>query len=108
VFKLFGGPRVETIDVELVQAKLTEPAKPYVLDVRTLAEFRQGHISGAKHIPLNELHHRLGEVPSDKEIVTVCHSGSRSRVAANVLMANGYLVKNMKGGMNAWKGPVKR
>lgn len=108
MFKLFGGAKVETVDASTVKQRLDEGDKPYILDVRTVAEFRQGHISGAHHIPLNELNQRLHEVPVDVEVVTVCRSGARSRMAADVLKGKGYKVKNMVGGMNMWKGSIKR
>jgi len=72
---------------------------------------RDGYISGAKLIPLGQLRNRLKELPKDREIVCVCRSGNRSRLAAKQLIAAGYSASNMKGGMLAWswlKLPVKK
>ena len=55
-----------------------------LIDVRTLAEFRRGHINNAMHIPLNELSMRVKEIEKrlggdkSKPIVLYCQSGRRS------------------------------
>lgn len=43
-----------------------------LLDVRPIEEFEAGHLPGALHIPVEELHARIDEVPRDREIVTYC------------------------------------
>jgi rhodanese-related sulfurtransferase len=43
---------------------------PFVIDVRSTEEYAAGHIAGAVHIPANELGDRLGEIPSDRSVVT--------------------------------------
>ncbi len=43
-----------------------------VIDVRNQAAYDQGHIKGAKLIPLNEVQNHLSELPKDKTIVTYC------------------------------------
>ena len=73
-----------------------------IIDVRELHEWRRGHIGQAKHIPLNELPHRLAEVDKDKETVLVCQSGMRSSLACDFLEEEGYRVTNMSGGMSSW------
>jgi hydroxyacylglutathione hydrolase len=74
-----------------------------VLDVRDESEWDSGHIAEAVHLPLATLAGRLGEVPRGKPIVVHCQAGSRSAIAASVLMAAGIPnVRNMPGGINAW------
>ena len=73
-----------------------------VLDVRQPAEWRHGHIQGARNIPLIHFKSGLAALPRDKTIVTVCASGHRSAVAARLLQRAGYSVENLKGGMRAW------
>ncbi|MCL5116116.1 MAG: rhodanese-like domain-containing protein [Firmicutes bacterium] len=105
---MFGfGPKIPELQAAELEQQLKGSPEIYVLDVRTLAEFRQGHIPGAHLVPVNELGHRMHEIPQDKTIVTVCRSGSRSRMAASQLQRAGYTVKNLSGGMLRWKGPVK-
>jgi hydroxyacylglutathione hydrolase len=57
---------------------------PAVLDVRTDAEWEQGHIHGAVHVPLHELTARLGTLPPGRLWVH-CASGYRASVAASLL-----------------------
>jgi rhodanese-related sulfurtransferase len=65
-------------------------------------EFQNGHIQGAKLIPLNELAEKIKELPINKEIICVCQSGSRSQSATRFLVSAGYNAVDMKGGMNYW------
>jgi rhodanese-related sulfurtransferase len=107
---LFGKP-VPTIEAREAQARLQSPEPPFLLDVREPEEYVVGHIAGARLIPLGELPRRIHELPRDREILCVCHSGSRSRAAAQQLMAAGLRSVNLNGGMLAWEGarlPVKR
>ena len=51
-----------------------------VLDVRTQAEWNDGHIENAKHIVLNTIPQNLEEIKSyNKPIIAVCKSGGRSQ-----------------------------
>ena len=78
-------------------------AAPRVLDVRSAAEYRQGHVAGAVHVPAGELATRLDELPAGP-VAVVCGGGYRSTVAASVLQRAGRdEVVNVAGGMGAWK-----
>jgi phage shock protein E len=86
---------------------------PFVfLDVRTPAEFADGHIPGAVNIPLAELQGRIKEVPADKRLYVYCRSGGRSTKASKLLVKNGYTqVENFKASMNGWESagyPVEK
>jgi rhodanese-related sulfurtransferase len=59
-----------------------------VLDVRRRLEWVDGHVSGARHVPFNELPERFGQVP-DGEVWVYCRSGHRSTIAASILAAHG-------------------
>lgn len=95
-----------------------------VLDVRTPLEFegsagahcdpRQGHIPGAVNVPLErilacrsaeEVRTAIG-LPAGAEIVAYCHSGSRSRFAAEVLAGAGYRARNYVGSWHEWSREV--
>ncbi len=95
------------------EAKTRLEANPdlFVLDVREPEEYAAGHIEGAILIPLGQIGFRSGELPKDRPILCVCHTGSRSSFAASRLSAAGYKVINLRGGMAAWEYarlPVKR
>ena len=100
--RLFGAA-TPSLTAAQVEEKLKFGKHPMILDVRQPDEFRQGHITGAKLIPLNELHRRMKELPKGREIVCVCASGSRSASAAKILIKEGYVVFDMRGGMLAWR-----
>jgi rhodanese-related sulfurtransferase len=97
------GPSVPELTATAVNEKLKFGKHPLVVDVREPNEFRQAHIAGAKLIPLNELRKHMKELPEGREIVCVCASGNRSKIAARTLAKEGFKVFDMKGGMTAWR-----
>lgn len=77
-----------------------------LLDVRTADEFKRGHIAGSKHIPVDQIAARAGEVAKNKDnpVVVVCQSGGRSASACATLRKQGYTqVLNLQGGIGAWQ-----
>ena len=100
---LFGKP-VPSVNATEAKALLAEKPAPFLLDVREPVEYQQGHVAGSKLIPLGQLGTRLGEVPTDRQILVICASGSRSSMAAQQLAKAGY--KNVywyRNGMPDWK-----
>jgi rhodanese-related sulfurtransferase len=93
---------VPTVDVVGVPYPL--PHGVHVLDVREQHEWDEGHIEGAQHIPIGELGMRVEEVPSDQQVLCVCHVGGRSAQATVFLNEQGRNVVNLAGGMDAWVG----
>ncbi len=102
-FSKWFGTAVPKLNAVELNEKLKFGKHPLVLDVRQPAEFQQGHIAGAKLIPLGELRKRMKELPQGREIVCVCASGNRSSAAAKVLAKDGYVVFDLQGGMLAWR-----
>ena len=86
----------------------------HVLDVRGDAEFANGHIANARHIPAEKLADRLGEIESwkDKPLIVCCASGMRSSKACGQLKKAGFAnLYNLAGGVDAWVGagyPLKK
>ena len=93
---------VPAITVTECQDKKSDKPGPILVDVRSTEEYRNGHISGARSIPLDRLNSRLNKLSKNREIICICRSGSRSKRATKQLRANGYQAINLKGGMNAW------
>ena len=56
-----------------------------VLDVRTPAEYAQGHLDDAVNIPVDELEARLGEIPADRPVLIHCRTGIRAERAYKLL-----------------------
>ncbi len=90
----------KTVTVAAAKGLIADGAT--LVDVRSDKEWRSGHAAGAIHIPLDQLASRLNQLPTETPIVTVCHSGVRSAMAARTLAANGYTVSSIRGGMIAW------
>ena len=96
------GGTDETTPQEL-QQRIAAGERLLLLDVRELAEYRQGHVRGSTLIPLDQLALRLEELPRDRPVVAICRSGNRSSVATGMLRRAGFEVANLRGGMLAWE-----
>ncbi|MCC5423829.1 DsrE/DsrF/DrsH-like family protein [Clostridium botulinum] len=101
----FVAENVLTGKVETVLSKdidNRDKDKVILLDVRDDIEIENGKIEGAIEIPINQLRNRLSEIPKDKEVWIYCQIGLRGYIAARILMANGYKVKNLNGGYKTY------
>lgn len=79
-----------------------------LIDVREPQEFDNGHILGARNIPLTQMKQRLVEMRTDKPVYLYCQGTSRSVRAANLLRKNGYEDLNiLQGGFKKWTGRIK-
>jgi rhodanese-related sulfurtransferase len=61
-----------------------------IIDVRTVSEFREGHIKGAKNIPLDTVFSKVEEIKKlNKPVIVCCRSGMRSAQANSILKNSG-------------------
>jgi len=75
-----------------------------VLDVRGRSEWNTGHLRDATHVYLGDLSHWLAGARKDDSFVVHCQSGTRSSIAASIMMARGFRnVANLTGGLDAWR-----
>ena len=66
-----------------------------IIDVRTVGEFRDGHIKGSKNIPLDNIFSKVNEIKRlEKPVIVCCRSGMRSAQAASILKNSGIDVMN--------------
>ena len=89
-----------------VAALVSAPNGPLLLDVRTPAEFAEGHVPGALLIPVSELPDRLHQIAAYKErgVVAYCESGVRAQRAVAILEAAGFEnLRLLAGSMKAWR-----
>jgi rhodanese-related sulfurtransferase len=77
--------------------------QPFVLDVRTAAEYAAGRLPGAVNIPVDELRDRLGELPHDRPIIVYCQVGQRGYLAVRVLGQAGFQAVNLGGGFKTYR-----
>ena len=100
-----GQQNFENTDVQGF-ATLMEDSSVVILDVRTAAEFAEGHIPGAILIDQGQsdfMEKAQAALPTEKTIAVYCRSGRRSANAAGRLADAGYKCVNLKGGIVAWK-----
>ncbi|GGH21869.1 rhodanese-like domain-containing protein [Paenibacillus segetis] len=90
------------ISTSELASRLKNGESPIIVDVREPAEWVEGHIAGAKHIPLGQLIERMDELDKNQEMIIVCRSGGRSGLACELLSENGFDVVNMTGGLMSW------
>ena len=74
----------------------------YLLDVREQDEWDAGHAPQAHLLPMSVIQDRIAEVPTDAQVLVVCHSGMRSMRVTDFLLKQGYDAINVTGGMIAW------
>lgn len=81
--------------------------KPLLLDVREPWEFERARIAGAQLIPMREVPARHQELARDRDVVAICHHGSRSQQVAMFLERAGFTrMHNLVGGVDAWSRTV--
>lgn len=103
VFKKGAGGVPNLTTAEAIN--LINRSHAIVLDVRNDAEFANGHIVDAKHIPVDKLAERLNELTKykDKPILVNCQRGMRSAKACDILRKAEFTqVHNLQGGLDAW------
>ena len=102
----------ETNTIKKITAEDLDTAlqdKVQLVDVRTPAEFRQGHIKSAKNIDVSsgEFQTKIEALDKSKPVYVYCRSGHRSNMAARKMEKAGFtLIYDLKGGINSWSGPT--
>ncbi len=90
---LFGGTSVDFTELVKNGAQ--------IIDVRTPAEYKGGHIKGSKNIPLQSLNQNLGKINKKKPVITCCASGARSAAAKSILQNSGFTEVHNGGGWSS-------
>lgn len=77
-----------------------------IIDVRSEAEYKSGHIESSINIPLE----KIDEINLNKKIkiIVYCASGRRSKLAADKLIEMGYKNVYDMGGISNWKYDIVR
>jgi NADPH-dependent 2,4-dienoyl-CoA reductase/sulfur reductase-like enzyme/rhodanese-related sulfurtransferase len=91
------------VDWETIAAAPQAQFQPFLLDVRTPAEFAAGAIPGSINIPVDELRGRLAELPKGKPIVAYCQVGQRGYLATRILGQSGFDAVNLSGGYKTYQ-----
>lgn len=103
-YEMLRMARISVGDLyELIQAG----ASPVIIDVRSITarDLEPRWIPGALHVPLQDVAHRLKELPRNREIIVYCTCPSEASAAqvAKILMNHGFKrVRPLHGGLDAW------
>lgn len=106
-----GSPVMEP---ELLLQELRSGRNVVVVDVRNHDEFCEGHIEGARSIPIHQLVARASEISSDGSVlvVVVSNEADRAKIAGASLRLAGYAeIATLAGGIKRWRElgyPLKR
>ena len=94
--------QISPSELAALRADPAHPA-PVLVDVREPWEFERCRIGGSLSVPLGQIPAQHAGLPQDRDLILVCHHGSRSQQAAMWLAANGHAnVHNLSGGVEAW------
>lgn len=77
-----------------------------IVDVRTPAEFREGHVAGAVNMDFfgSTFEAQVLTLPKDKPVLLYCRTGNRSAGAYDVMTKEGVTnILHMNKGINAWQ-----
>jgi glyoxylase-like metal-dependent hydrolase (beta-lactamase superfamily II)/rhodanese-related sulfurtransferase len=92
----------ERIDVITLRERINSVQ---VLDVRELAEWEDGHLPGAVHLPYHDLRGIPDQVDPTRPVAVICSSGQRSALAASLLQRAGttHAIHVADGGVGTWR-----
>lgn len=101
----YGDPR----DPAVLERLLEEANADFLLiDVRTDAEYSQGHIPGSMQIDYRVIADAMAEVDRTQPVVVYCRTGNRSAHAERTLRTMGFTEVYDFGGINRWRGELQR
>lgn len=93
------------VSVDEAKGMLDREKDLALVDVRTLDEYKSGHVKGAIHIPIDEVLARMEELPQGKKLLFICAAGQRSGLACEMAAAMGLdpeLLYNVEDGTPTW------
>lgn len=97
--------RVPEVGAVELHEQLKQEQISQIVDVRSPWEWKQGHIKGARLVPVHTLKGRLPELHLDRSqpVVVICQTAHRSIPAVRLLAQAGYDARQLAGGMNSWQ-----
>jgi len=92
------------LKVDQAKKMLERQSDIQLVDVRTVAEWEQGRLKGADHIPSFDFERRISELDKNKFIMIYCASGGRSRRALSLLKKYGFEnCAHIASGIRGWR-----
>lgn len=91
------------LETDVATAAQLASAGTLLIDVREPNEFATCQIAGSVHLPIREIPARMSEIPTDRQVLILCHHGGRSARVTQFLRSAGWdNVTNVAGGIDAW------
>jgi rhodanese-related sulfurtransferase len=98
-------PEFKGLSAEQAQAALTKNQGVKILDIRTPAEYMNGHIQGAKNVDYysREFKEKLNKLDKSSTYLVYCRSGNRSDKAMALFRELGFTnILHLKNGVKSW------
>jgi hydroxyacylglutathione hydrolase len=96
-------PSVTQLRLDELHAYIEEGADLQIMDVRRPAEYRAGHVSGARNSQLANLEKHVHEFDTERPTAVICAGGYRSSAATSILARKGFKkLFNVVGGTDGW------
>lgn len=100
---------LQLVNTEKLTTMLKTNKDMVIVDLREPDLFADSRVPGSINIPFDDIETRYKELPKNKKIVFVCHTGRMGTESGNLLLQNGYKqVFNLEGGMAKWTGELEK
>jgi rhodanese-related sulfurtransferase len=103
--------KVKNVTAEEAYKLISDNKEFIILDVRTKDEYDNGHIPGAKLVPVNILSMKIAQLNKyrDKPVLVYCASGGRSPRAVDTLVNNDFrYIYHLSRGIFSWRYSLAR
>ncbi|MBE7727894.1 MAG: ATPase [Enterocloster citroniae] len=91
---------MKSITIEELEA--IDHTKSCIIDLRPEEQYQRGTFPGAVNIPMDLFEKRKTEIPKEKAIYLLCHTGERSQAYTEELESEGYDAVNVSGGYRSY------
>ena len=92
----------QQIDIDTWKAWQAAGQPAQLVDVRSASEFATAHLPGAINIPLEQVQMRTADLTIGSPVVLVCQTGTRARIAADLIQGGDRNIIVLNGGTDAW------
>lgn len=100
IIKLQTGETMNSITIE--ELEKIDPSTCSIVDLRPEDQYKRGTFPGAVNIPVEQFGERKRELPKEKTVYLLCHTGERSQDYTEKMEAEGYDAVNVSGGYRAY------
>ena len=102
---------IEHVEVDTFETKLNTLENAFLIDVRTPAEYKSGHIYGATNIDFNQFENMkitFGNLDRNQPMLIYCAAGGRSTKTVVLMKEMGFKqIYELSSGINGWKAAGK-